>query len=526
MTRSTVHSPSLSRRRSVTKPALRSKSGIVVAQNRVAATVGAEVLKAGGNAVDAAVATGFAMGVMEPWMSGIGGVGLALVRPDDSAPVDAFDFGGVSPKGVNPADYPLAEGDVSEMFGWPPVKDDRNLKGASAVVTPSQPAGLAAIHKAYGRMPWADLVAPAVTLARDGLYVDWYSTVCIAGAFADLLADPGSKAWFLPGGVPPVQPLQNSGKLARLPNPGLADTLATLAQDGIAPLYRGEIGAALTADIQASGGVLARADLEAYGVRRIVPQAIPYRDRQIHVIGELNGGPTLAVAYANLPKSAPADDASLFLGYVDALDAAWKHRFTKMGHGGEHRAPTSTTHFSVVDRQGMAVTLTQTLLSIFGARYVSPSTGMAMNNGMNWFDPRPASPNRIAPGVRTLGNFCPAIMTGGGETVAIGGAGGRKIIPAVFQILALMNDRSLDLESAFRTPRIDHSAGPRIVVDARLDENVKAAIEARYAIAEALPNPSPYPFTIASAVARSNGVNTGMTDMEHPWSEAVGEDEV
>lgn len=526
MTRAIVHSPNLSRRRTVTKPAYRSRNGIVVSQNRVAATVGAEILKAGGNAADAAVATGFAMGVMEPWMSGAGGVGLALVSPGDGAAIEAFDFGGVSPKAIDPVDFPLVEGAASEMFGWPSVQGDRNIKGASAVVTPSQPAGLAALHQAYGRMPWKDLVAPAVALARDGLYVDWYATVCISAAFGDLLADPGSQGWFLPARVPPGQPLHNTGRLARLPNPKLADTLATLAADGIEPLYRGEIGAALVADIRRDGGYLSREDLADYAVRRVTPQAIPYRGREIHIIPELNGGPTLAVAYSRLPKTAPADDADLFLGYADALDAAWKHRFTKMGHGGEHRAPTSTTHFSVVDRDGMAITLTQTLLSIFGARYLSPATGMAMNNGMNWFDPRPSSPNRIAPGVRTLGNFCPAIMTGGGETIAIGGAGGRKIIPAVFQILALMNDRGLDLERAFMAPRLDHSAGASLVVDIRLPEAVKAAIAGKYKTAEALPNPSPYPFTIASAVSRKDGMNCGMTDMDHPWSEAVGEDEV
>jgi gamma-glutamyltranspeptidase / glutathione hydrolase len=526
-----VHSPSLSRRRSVTKPALHSKAGIVVAQNRIAATIGAEVLKAGGNAVDAAVATGFAIGVVEPWMSGIGGVGMALVSPADGAAIDAFDFGGVSPTAINPADFPLAEGAASEMFGWPSVTGDRNIRGASAVVTPSQPAGLAALHAAYGRMPWADLVKPAEDLARDGLYVDWYATLCIAGAFADLLADPGSQGWFLPARVPPSQPLHNTGRMQRLPNPKLAETLAALGREGVDALYLGEIGASIARDVQAAGGYLARQDLETYRVRRVVPQAIPYRNRLIHVLPELNGGPTLAVAYGAMPAAAPADDAALFLAYADAMDAAWKHRFGKMGHGGEHRAPTSTTHFSVVDRDGMAVTLTQTLLSIFGARFVCPTSGIAMNNGMNWFDPRPTSPNRIAPGVRTLGNFCPAIMTGKDEagvfeTVAIGGAGGRKILPAVFQILALMADRGIDLETALARPRLDHSAGARLVVDARLDEAVKAAVAGKYPTVETLPNPSPYPFTIASAVSRKAGLNTGMTDMDHPWSEAVGEAEL
>lgn len=525
-----VHSPSFSRRRTVAKPALHSAGGIVVAQNRVAATIGAEVLKAGGNAVDAAVATGFAMGVVEPWMSGIGGVGGALVSKPGAA-VEAFDFGGVSPQALDPADYPLSDGAASEMFGWPAVKGDRNIKGAMSVAVAGQPAGLAALHAAHGRMPWRDLVAPAARLAREGLVVDWYATICIAGAFADLLADPGSREWFLPNGVPPAQPLQNSGRLARLPNAKLGATLDQIGAEGVDPFYRGAIAASIAGDVKAAGGSLSRADFEAYQVRRVTPHLISYRDHRIHVLPELNGGPTLAAAFSRLGSTPPADDAALFTAYADALEFAWKDRFTRLGHAGEtgfpvEAAPTSTTHFSVVDRDGMAITLTQTLLTIFGSRLTLPGTGILMNNGINWFDPRPASPNRIAPGARMLGNFVPAIMENGTQTVAIGGAGGRKIIPAVFQILALMADRGLDLEAAFAHPRLDHSAGAKIVADERLGSDVLAALAARHGIVTALPNVAPYPFTIASAVSRKGATNSGVTDFEHPWSEAVGEDEM
>lgn len=531
MPRSSVHSPSFSHRRSVTKPAYRSQGGVVVCQNRVAAVIGAEVLKAGGNAVDAAVATSLAMGVVEPWMSGIGGVGALLLSDPTSGAVEAFDFGGVSPSALDPADYPLIEGKASDMFGWAAVKDDRNLKGAMSVAVPSHLAGLAAVHAARGKMPWAELVAPAAKLAAEGLVVDWYATVMISGAFADLLDDPGSKAWFVPNGVPPGQPLQNSGNMTRLVNWKLAETLAEIGHNGIAPFYRGEIGAAIARDVQDAGGSLSRADLEAFEVRRVEPHVIRYQDRLIHVVPELNGGPTLAAAFSQLPADAPADDAGLFLGYADALEFAWQDRFARLGHSGEFGAPTSTTHISIVDRDGMCLALTQTLLTAFGARFVLPSTGIAMNNGINWFDPRPNTPSTIAPGARALANYCPAIMTGNNasgqsEHVAIGGAGGRKIIPAVFQLLALMVDRGLDLETAFATPRLDHSAGSRIVADARLDETVLAALEEKYPLVTALPNPAPYPFTIAGAVSRKGGVKCGMTDIEHPWSEAVGEDEV
>lgn len=522
MARVSVHSPNFSRRRAVTKPALRSKGGIVVAQNRVAAEIGAEVLRAGGNAVDAAVATGFAMGIAEPWMSGIGGVGGALVAKDGR--VEAFDFGGVSPKAVKPEDYPIIEGAASDMFGWPAVKDNRNLKGAMALVTPGEMAGLAALHAAYGKIPWRDLVMPAARLASEGQVIDWMVTLYVAASFTELAADAGSRAVFLRNGAPPVQPLQNSGKLASLPNARLAETLEIVAREGISPFYRGEIGAALVKDIRAAGGSLTRGDLEGYSIHRSQAHVIRRAGREIHVLPELNGGPTLAAAFSKMPEGVK-DDAAFFLAAAEALDFAWKDRFARLGHGGEHRAPSSTTHFSVVDRDGMMVALTQTLLTAFGSKFLSPATGILMNNGMNWFDPRPASPNRIAPGVRVLANFCPAIMTGGGEMVAIGGAGGRKIVPAIFQLFMMMADRGLEIEAAFASPRIDHSGADHVVVDRRLGEDVKAALEARFSIAEAAPCVAPYPFTIASGVARKDGMNTGITDIEHPWSEAAGETE-
>ena len=136
-------SPNLSTRQIVRKPAVRSRGGIVVSHNRVASEIGARVLAAGGHAVDAAVATSFAIGVLEPWMSGIGGTGAMLVRTAADDRVTALDFGARAPAALNPDDYPLMEGSGGDLFGWPRVKDDRNLRGASAAVAPTVVAGVA-----------------------------------------------------------------------------------------------------------------------------------------------------------------------------------------------------------------------------------------------------------------------------------------------------------------------------------------------------------------------------------------------
>ncbi len=527
-------SPNLSLKRRVTKPAARSKGGIVVSQSRVASEVGARVLKEGGNAIDAAIATAFAIGVVEPWMSGIGGVGALVYREAKTGKVTCVDFGGRSPKGLKLADFPLVEGtDQTSLFGWPAVKGNVNNVGAKAVVVPTEPAGMALAHKMFGTKRWRDLVAPAVRLAEDGFVVDWHATLTIATAMADLAKDAGAKARFLPGGVPPIAPAPQAGLAApRVTAPALARTLRAIAEDGAEALYKGAVAKAIADDIQALGGYVTTDDLAAVKPIERAPLTFSYGRRQLHVLPELTGGPTMALAFKHLsehggnPGTAP--DGARFLAYAKALEHAWDDRFHRMGDAGERSLPTSTTHLSVVDSQGNVVALTQTLLSLFGARIVLPQTGILMNNGINWFDPRPTGPNGLAPDRRGLSNYVPTIMVDGDSTVGIGGCGGRRIIPAVFQLLAMIADFGFDLDRAFHEPRIDVSGGTGagVSVDRRLPAATREVLNAALRTVEAEPVPTPMPFTIAGAVRRANGVNEGATEPEQPWSEAVAEDEV
>jgi gamma-glutamyltranspeptidase/glutathione hydrolase len=171
------------------------------------------------------------------------------------------------------------------------------------------------------------------------------------------------------------------------------------------------------------------------------------------------------------------------------------------------------------------VALTQTLLSVFGARYVSPSTGILMNNAINWFDPRPGGPNSLAPAKRALSNYCPAIMLGSDDAVAIGGSGGRKIIPAVFQLLTMLAEGQ-SLEDAFHFPRIDVSGEDKVVVDRDLPEDIRAALAAQFATIAVERTPYPNQFGLIGAVRRRGDVSEGATEPQHPWSEAVAEEEV
>ena len=187
------------------------------------------------------------------------------------------------------------------------------------------------------------------------------------------------------------------------------------------------------------------------------------------------------------------------------------------------RAPhsTSTTNLCVVDRNGNVVVVTQTLLSVFGARLLLPETGILMNNGVNWFDPRPGAPNSIGPGKRVLANYTPAIAVGEDDVIGLGGAGGRKIMPAVFNQLSFMIDYGRSLEAAMHAPRIAVSGPDRVVADRHLAPEVLDTLAARHPTVLADRAGYPFNFTIASAVRHRDGVGEGAVEPWQPVAEAV-----
>src|SRR5580658_1567712 len=230
----------------VRKPAVSSRGGIVASQNGVAATVGAEILAAGGSAVDAVVATAFALAVREPWNSGLGGIGFMVVHPAGGTRAEVVDFGPVAPMGLDPALFPLTEETRTELFTWARVVGDRNMHGPLSFTIPSTVRGYARAVERFGRLPWRDLLAPAVALAKEGLPVDWYVTLKVASAASDLRLYDESRRIYLPDGLPPVVP--PNGAPRRLVQGRLADTLARLCDEGPEDLYTGEIAAAIVAD--------------------------------------------------------------------------------------------------------------------------------------------------------------------------------------------------------------------------------------------------------------------------------------
>lgn len=521
-----VRSPNLSRSISVSKRCVRSRAGVVVAHNRLAAHVGAETLKAGGTAVDAALAVSFAIGVLEPWMSGIGGVGAMLVRTPDGE-ITAIDAGARSPRGLDPAAFPLVEGRDADLFGWPSVLEDRNVIGPKSICVPGLVAGLAEAHRRFGRLAWSDLVLPAADIAAEGPVVDHHTTLWIAQEMGRIQRDPAARAYFLPGGLPPAAPGAVAGRVARLPWPKLAETLRVLAADGPDALYRGALGKALAGDVQALGGWLSTEDLAGFEVVAGPAASEPYRDHRLHFLPELNGGVTVALMMREAARaftpSGNAPGVEAFEAYCGAMEAAWTHRFAHLGDGAERTLPSCTTHISVVDAAGTCVSLTQTLLSCFGSAVISPSTGILLNNGVNWFDPRPGRVNAIGPNKKALANYSPVLMTGADDVISIGGSGGRKILPAIFQALAFVADFGQEIDAAVAAPRLDTSAPPTVVADARLAPEIVEAIVATRptVLAERIEHPNH--FTILGAVRRRGDLNEGIAEPFHVWADAVAE---
>lgn len=156
----------------ITKPAVTARTGIVASQSRIAANAGATVMAQGGNAVDAAIATSFALGAAEPWMSGMGGGGYMIIRMANDPTPKVVEFGMRAPRGLRTDDYPIVGGKAGDLFPWPAVLEDRNVFGAKSVAIPGQVAGMGLAHETFATKDWADLLAPAIALADAGLPVD------------------------------------------------------------------------------------------------------------------------------------------------------------------------------------------------------------------------------------------------------------------------------------------------------------------------------------------------------------------
>ncbi|HSE03460.1 MAG TPA: gamma-glutamyltransferase, partial [Methylomirabilota bacterium] len=288
---------------SVTKhtPAARA---LVAAEHPLGAEVGAGILARGGNAVDAAVATAFAMTVVEPFMSSVAGGGTMLVHMAKRGETIALDFNVQAPAACHESCFELAEGVAQALFPWRRVVDDANNFGPKSVAIPGSVAGLCLALERFGTMELADVLAPAIRLAEHGFEVDWYVTLTTAPHCQELAAFPATARAYLRDGHYVYRPAALAPADV-LRQPDLARSLRHIAKDGPSAFYRGAIAQAIDAEMRHAGGFLRGSDLAGYAPRVVEPLTVKYRGLELAFSPGATGGPT-AVEMLNVLAQFPA----------------------------------------------------------------------------------------------------------------------------------------------------------------------------------------------------------------------------
>jgi gamma-glutamyltranspeptidase/glutathione hydrolase len=509
-------------RLSVTKSQLEVPRACVTAGHPIGAGVGAAVLRRGGNAVDAAVATTFAMAVVEPFMSCLAGGGSMLIHRAKTGASVAIDFNVEAPRRARADMYPLGKGRSGDLFPWRAVEGDANVHGHLSVAVPGSVAGLTAALERWGTWDLRDVVAPAARIARRGVLVDWYVAGVVSMYAEELARFPEAARTYLRDGRWPPRPAHLEGG-DRVRYPDLARSLELIGKEGASVFYRGEIGEAIEAEMRRGGGVLDRTDLGRYRVRTSAPLASDYRGATLLGMPGATGCVT-AVEMLNVLEcfepgaQGPAGPRAAHLR-AEALAIAFEDRLRWLGDPVRVRAPWTalsgkpyaravaagiradgrrharrrvdpwrfergrprpagtpaagpadecTTHVCAVDGDRTLVSLTHTAVSLFGSKVVVPDTGLLLSNGMIWFDPEPGRPNSIEPGKRPLVNMTPFLaLRDGTPYLAVGAPGGRKIVSAVPQVLSNLIDFGLGPQAAVEAPRL-HTEGDAVQVDDRL----------------------------------------------------------
>ncbi len=497
---------------------------MVVSQSADAAMAGVAILDAGGNAIDAAVGTALALATTEPWNSGLGGIGFALVHRAGQASAETVDFGPVAPAALQPDAFQLTGRMTNDLFAWPEVVGNANIHGPHSFTIPSAVAGYAHMHGRWGVLPLSDVIAPAIALARRGLSQDWFTTLKVASSASVLKLYEESAAIYLPGGLPPVPPYQGSPGYFRQGN--LAETLERLSHAGLRDFYEGDVAATLAADFKTVGALLTAEDLRRCEARILPATTVEWGGRSIQLPTGLTAGPTFTrvlEGMRDVPRGA-APDAAWFAALARVMKDAYAERLAGLGESEPKAAESCTTHLSVCDADGTMVAMTTTLLSSMGSRVVLPGSGVLMNNGVMWFDPRPGQPNSAAPGKRPLTNMLPVIVSkAGAPMIAAGASGGRRIMAAVAQMLAFTLDFGMVPSAAAHHPRIDVSDPGSVNADSRLPAEVLAALQADGAVDVVQHSVVPVNFACPNLIHQQGGERTGISDVMSPWSAAIAQ---
>lgn len=469
----------------IRKPAIVGRGGIVATQHYLASEVGASMLRTGGNAIDAAIAAGLAIGVVEPWSSGIGGGGYMTVHLSDKRSTKVVEFGMRAPFASTPADYPLDPGQGitgAGNFNWPAVKGHVNVSGPLSIAVPGYIRGAALALEAFGSKSWEEIIEPACQLAEEGLPIDWFATMHITNFARGLSRFEGSKSMYLPDGFPPLG--AGEGFVSRLPLTQLAQTYRTIQREGPNAYYVGPLAQSIVADLNELGSKITTRDLEEYQPFVREPIISKYRGATVQTPSNMTAGPSMQQALGILKHHEFACDrpnADDVIAYVEALRQTYEFRLSNLGEGKTQSGENHTSHLSVADEYGNMVALTQTVMSPFGSLVVLPNTGLTMNNGMMWFDPLPDRPNSLVGGRHPLCNMCPTLLFRDDATrFAVGACGGRKIFPSVLQLTSFVLDFAMDINDAVHQPRVDVSGNENVWAMDHFSDDILDALRAKY----------------------------------------------
>ena len=473
--------------------------GMVVTAQHLATDVGVDVLKSGGNAVDAAVAVGYALAVVYPTAGNLGGGGFMTIRMKDGK-TTFLDFRERAPLAATKTMYLDAKGDIVPRA---------SLDGYLAVGTPGSVMGFETAREKYGTRKREELIAPALKYAKEGFTLEQGDAASFAtGAKRLAKDDEAAKIFLKAGGSPYV-----SGE--KLVQPDLAAVLQSISEKGPDAFYKGAPAEAMVKASQAKGGILAKEDFEQYKVRELKPIECNYRGYDIISSPPPSSGGVIICEILNVLEGYPLS----YLGYgsaeavhimVEAMRYAYVDRNAALGDPDfidnpvsklldrsyaasirakidPYRAGTSanlkplggkesteTTHYSVIDDEGNAVAVTYTLNGSFGAGVVAPGTGVLLNNEMDDFTSKPGVPNlyglvqgeanAIAPKKTPLSSMSPTIVTKDGKPfMVIGSPGGSRIITITLEAILNVVDFGMDISQAVNAPRIHHQWQPDTV---------------------------------------------------------------
>jgi len=544
---------------SATSAAVAAEHGMVVAQEKIAARIGADILRQGGNAVDAAVATGFAMAVTYPQAGNIGGGGFMVIHLRTRNEDVAIDYRETGPAAMTPT-----------IFLGPDGKPDdaKSRDSALGIGVPGTVAGLALALDKYGsgQFTLAQLLAPAIALARDGFIVTDYTADSLPRIFKRLALWPATAKIFARADGTPV------GEGDRLVQADLAATLTAIAEQGPRGFYEGPVAEKLAKAIRDAGGIMTTEDLKSYQPVIRTPVRGSYRGYDIVSMPLPSSGGTVLLETLNilegfpLPEIRQGSAASLHL-LTESMKRAYADRARYLGDPAfvsapvlamlskdyaarqragidpDHATPAAdvlqikplregdnTTHFSVVDSQGNAVANTYTLNFPYGVGMVAEGTGVILNNELDDFTAAPGASNSYGlvgfeanlpgPGKRPLSSMSPTIVSKDGKVVLVTGTpGGSRIISTVLQVIVDVLDYRMDVAAAVAAPRLHHQWMPdEVRIERGFPDDVLAALRDKgHKVVEPMG-----PTSANSILVTANGL-LGAPDPRTRGAEAAGQ---